>query len=392
MEIKLYDYYDEWSWCYIGIGMGNNSAEFVCALIDQAVAAKENITVRINSGGGGVFDGWAIYNALIAAKKTVTVSIQVDALAASIASIIAMAGTTLPQFAKASMFMIHKPTVDPFWYGAMDAEDLKKEAAVLDQVQAVLASLYANATGLDESIINEMINAETWLTPAQCETLGFGTIMDGAATKPIVSNEIMNNIFAKAPSGVRAYANKIFTIKENTMSKENKTLMGEVRNLITNLGKHFPAIAKVKNASSTVDDGTSLYYDGELKVDTEVFTDEAMTVAAADGEYTMEDGTSVTVVSGKVTEVETQTAEEEEPSNAAEVEALKNELAEAKAENATLVTALTDSKNALEAINKVKSNYVPKDRTTNFSKDKDKATEEEGLGLKERKAALKEKK
>ncbi len=394
MEIKLYDYWDEWGWSYCGIGMGNNSAEFVCALIDQAIAAKEDIKVRINSGGGLVYDGWAIYNALIAAKKSVTVIIQVDALAASIASIIAMAATDKPLFAKASLFMTHKPSIDPFWYGSMNADDLKKEAAVLDKIQAVLNSIYVEKTGLAVDVIDEMMNSETWLTPAECEALGFGTVMTETVEKAPISKEAMNSLFKGAPTSIRAYANTIFNIKENKMSKESSTLMKEVKNLLTSLAGHFNTVKKPepKNSSSTLDDGSSIYYEGELKVDTEVFSDEAMTIPAEDAEYVLEDGTNVTTVGGKVTEIETPAAEETEPDNAAEIQTLKDEVETLKTENAALVQSLNESKTALEAINKIKSNYVPKDRTQNFIKPKDKADENEGQSIKERKAELEAKK
>lgn len=123
------------------------------------------IDIYINSGGGSVHGGMAICNQLkrYAGEKIV----HVDGLAASIASVIAMAGDRIIIPSNAQI-MIHKPWSD-IWYG--NADDLRKEADALDSCQKAILSVYmANARGsVSEQQMNDMINRETWLTGDQAQ-------------------------------------------------------------------------------------------------------------------------------------------------------------------------------------------------------------------------------
>ena len=115
------------------------------------------INVHINSGGGSVFGGIAIYNMLkrFDAEKVV----YVEGLAASIASVIAMAGDKIIIPANAQM-MIHKPSSCAWG----NADDMRKEADVLDGCQKVILNTYMQHAkdGVTEDQINDLINAETW--------------------------------------------------------------------------------------------------------------------------------------------------------------------------------------------------------------------------------------
>lgn len=115
------------------------------------------INIHINSGGGSVFGGIAIYNILTRYDAEITV--YVEGLAASIASVIAMAGDKIIIPANAQM-MIHKPS--SITWG--NADDMRKEADILDGCQKVIAKTYMRHTkeGVTEDQINELINAETW--------------------------------------------------------------------------------------------------------------------------------------------------------------------------------------------------------------------------------------
>jgi hypothetical protein len=121
--------------------------------------------VEINSPGGNVWDGLSIYNMLRGRQAPVTT--RVVGIAASIASIIALAGDTV-EMAEASLFMIH----DPSGMVAGTSEDMRKMADALDQHAEVLASIYAKATGKPTSQIRAAMKAETWFT-AQ-EAIQFG--------------------------------------------------------------------------------------------------------------------------------------------------------------------------------------------------------------------------
>lgn len=120
------------------------------------------INVHINSGGGSVFGGIAIYNILLRYNAEITV--YVEGLAASIASVIAMAGDKIIIPENAQM-MIHKPS--SFAWG--DADEMRKEADILDGCQKVILNTYMRHVkeGVTEEQINDLINAETWKSGAE---------------------------------------------------------------------------------------------------------------------------------------------------------------------------------------------------------------------------------
>lgn len=122
-------------------------------------AKGKDLNIYINSGGGSVFAGMAIYNMIKRHQGFKTV--HVDGLAASIASIIALAGdkVVIPSNA---YFMIHKP-----WsWGSGDANDFRSIAESLDVIEEGIMNVYAEhlKEGADIEMIREMVNAETWLT------------------------------------------------------------------------------------------------------------------------------------------------------------------------------------------------------------------------------------
>lgn len=131
---------------------------------DQLSDDVEKIHVHINSGGGSVFGGIAIYNLLKNHKAEIIV--HVDALAASIASVIAMAGDKII-IPKNAQLMIHKPMS---WVSG-NADEMRKEADVLDGCQKVILSTYMDHVkdGVTEKTINDLINAETWLNGEECQ-------------------------------------------------------------------------------------------------------------------------------------------------------------------------------------------------------------------------------
>lgn len=115
------------------------------------------INVHINSGGGSVFGGIAIYNIL--KRYDAEITVYVEGLAASIASVIAMAGDRIIIPANAQM-MIHKPS--SITWG--NADDMRKEADILDGCQKVILNTYMQHTkeGVTPEQINALIDAETW--------------------------------------------------------------------------------------------------------------------------------------------------------------------------------------------------------------------------------------
>lgn len=132
----------------------------------KALGKLTEINVRINSPGGSVFDGVAIYNTL--RKNGARIIVDIDGLAASIASIIAMAGHEINMASNAFM-MIH----DPWGLFAGNADELREQADLLDKVRGTLVDTYVGQAGEEKrNDIDEMMRAETWMTASEAEEHG----------------------------------------------------------------------------------------------------------------------------------------------------------------------------------------------------------------------------
>ena len=138
--------------------------------------SKPNITVRIHSDGGSVFAGLAIYNALV--RHPANIIVEIDALAASTASIIAMSGTVrMPENA---FMMIHNPLVGV----RGEAKELLAKAALLVKIKDSLVKVYTDKTGQTTEKVSEMMDDETWLTAREAKDLGFADEVIGAVSDP----------------------------------------------------------------------------------------------------------------------------------------------------------------------------------------------------------------
>lgn len=125
-----------------------------------------NITVWINSPGGDVFAAAQIYNMLMEYKGDVTV--KVDALAASAASVIAMAGTTV-LMSPVAMMMIHNPMT----IAIGDSKEMQKAGEMLDEVKESIMNAYEIKTGLNRTKISHLMDAESWFNAKKAVELGF---------------------------------------------------------------------------------------------------------------------------------------------------------------------------------------------------------------------------
>lgn len=153
----------DWTWDEDGI----KTTGFTDEQVIEALAEIEgDIGVRLNSGGGIAFQGIAIYNALRSHAGKVT--IYVDALAASAASVIAMAGDRVVM-RPGAMMMIHNPGTITIG----TADDHRNAASTLDQIATAAAEIYADRTRRPIREILRMMSAETWLRGEQARTLGF---------------------------------------------------------------------------------------------------------------------------------------------------------------------------------------------------------------------------
>ena len=137
------------------------------ALFKQELeAGSGNITVWINSPGGDCVAAAQIYNMLMDYKGDVTV--KVDGIAASAASVIAMAGTKV-LMSPVSMLMIHNPATIAFG----DADEMKKAIAMLSEVKESIMNAYEIKTGMDRTKISRLMDNETWMDAHKAVELGF---------------------------------------------------------------------------------------------------------------------------------------------------------------------------------------------------------------------------
>lgn len=147
---------------YDEIGMwGVTAGDFIAALAD----IDGSFDLHINSPGGDVFDGVAIYNAILAHPGDVTV--YIDALAASAASFIAMAGTSV-LIAKTGQMMIHDAS-GLVWGNAADMQAM---ASLLDKASDNIASIYADKSGVPAEQWRDAMRAETWYSADEAVTAG----------------------------------------------------------------------------------------------------------------------------------------------------------------------------------------------------------------------------
>jgi ATP-dependent Clp protease protease subunit len=132
----------------------------------KEIGEVDVLSVRINSAGGSAFEGIAIYNQLV--RASARVEVDIDGMALSIASIIAMAGEEV-RMAENAMLMIH----DPWTFAMGDAGELRKTADLLDAMKDNLVTTYARRTGLERDEIADLMAEETWFSAAEAKERGF---------------------------------------------------------------------------------------------------------------------------------------------------------------------------------------------------------------------------
>lgn len=133
---------------------------------DELLSASGDITVWINSPGGDCVAAAQIYNMLMDYKGNVT--IKIDGIAASAASVIAMAGTKVI-VSPVSMMMIHNPMTVAFG----NANEMEKAIAMLDEVKESIINAYEIKTGLSRAKLSHLMDAETWMNANMAVELGF---------------------------------------------------------------------------------------------------------------------------------------------------------------------------------------------------------------------------
>ena len=151
-------------WIYDWFDMDATCPKDVTDII-QAAEEGEKIEVLINSGGGSVMAGQEIYSALVKSRNVI---IRIQSLAGSAAGVVAMSGHSI--ISPVAMIMIHNVSLS----GASgDYHDMQKNAEILKQMNAAMASAYTQKSGRPLDEILKLMDKETWLTANQCLDYGF---------------------------------------------------------------------------------------------------------------------------------------------------------------------------------------------------------------------------
>jgi ATP-dependent protease ClpP protease subunit len=302
-----------------GITDDTVSSKIVSDFLDEHKDA-DSVTVKINSRGGDVQEGWSIHDLLVnSGKKIKTIG---EGKVYSIATIVFLAGSEREMMKNADG-LIHNPYIPPYTLaGAYGSDDLIKIAESLAQEEEKILDFYAKETGTDKAKLAEYMKEDTKLSAEDMLTLGFAT---------------------KIIEPIKAYA-YVKPINKFNMTNDDVKTFGQKLDAI---------IAKISGFSRLpVTDQTMTDKDGkEFKLEKEAGAPVVGDAASPDGSYTMADGKVVVVAGGKVTEIK-------EPAAAkTELEVANEKIVELEAKVAAAETAkvTTETEKAELEAEKVKA-------------------------------------
>jgi len=226
LTIEVMDYIDA-----SGGDWGVSANEVINAL-NGSKSANE-IQVNIHSGGGDLFEAMAIYNRLKA--STAKVHVKIDGIAASAASLIAMAGDTI-EMPENAWLMIHQP-----WSMAVgNASDMREQADFLDRNTEMLVDVYAGRSGKDRDDVREWVMDETWFNGPEALAAG---LVDNITEAVNVAASSSISDFTKAPKALAPVATP--PTKEPIMASLN---VADIRNACPGADSDF-VLAHVENGS-----------------------------------------------------------------------------------------------------------------------------------------------
>lgn len=183
-DIYIYGDITSWPWLESDVSSYNLSKEL------QELVDVEQINVYINSFGGEVAEGLAIYNALKRHEANVTTI--ADGFACSIASVIFAAGDER-LMSDTSLLMIH----NAWTHSAGNSNDLRKQADDLEKITQASINAYMSIATIEEEEIKEMMNDETWIDGSEATEMGFATGLVGTEEKQVATQSIRNSLLQK---------------------------------------------------------------------------------------------------------------------------------------------------------------------------------------------------
>lgn len=284
----------------------NDIDEFIAAI----PADDNQIDIRLHCKGGLVSEGWAIVDKLRATGKEITATIE--GTCASMASVILLAASVRRGLKHAEL-LIHSPYIPPYTLdGEYRAEDLRRIAEDLEASRDKMLDFYVERTGSDRQVLSDLMNEDKFVDMAKAKELGF-----------------IHEIVEPASASTGGWKSK--THFQKNMAKENK-IASAFKALATALGLSVEMKAEEEDvvASQTLmtKDGTEIVIETEEGADIEVGNP-----ASPDGEHELEDGRTVVIEEGVITEIRPAGDPDEENE---EVSALQAELATANARIAEL--------------------------------------------------------
>ena len=174
---------------------------------DELCSCEGDITVWINSPGGDCFAAAQIYNMLMNYKGNVKV--RIDGLAASAASVIAMAGNTV-EMSPVAMLMIHNPAT----VSIGDEHEMKKAIDMLSEVKESIINAYEIKTGMGRGKISNLMDAESWMNAKKAVELGFADSIMFADDEKDDGTEIEAMMFSRA-AVTNSFLSKLKTEKQS---------------------------------------------------------------------------------------------------------------------------------------------------------------------------------
>lgn len=331
------------------LGLDGTSFQSVNDFIKSIPEDDNTIELSIHSNGGSVIEGVAIYDAIRASGKDV--SATVEGSADSIASVILLSAPKENRKMRPNASMvIHNPSVEVWALssGGVSADELKAWADSLEQAKERILDIYVDRTGTDRQVLSDLMDKETNLTAIKAKELGFISEIIAPNTN-VTKSKIMANSKIKA-----AFA--------------------AIKNLLTEVIDEVDE-TKVVNMTLVTEAGV------ELVIERESGDPMVGDAASPDGEHTLDDGTVIVVLDGKITEIRGAG----EDNNDDEITNLKQRISDLEAENAQLKgsTLTKDQRTILnrvsklggiQVLDKLESNYTPPKREPNQAKAKDPVT------------------